>query len=96
MRTSDSEIIASESVERNISVYPNPATNFVIIDFKSDLKNEKAKVEMMDLLGRKIYDSGVLSNVSTLQINISTYPKGNYIMRIKKGTEQVTRKLIFQ
>lgn len=89
-------IAKRELFSNSIDLYPNPATDFVNICFTNNRKEENVKVEMMDLLGRKIYNSGILLNVSTLQINISTYPKGNYIMRIKKGTEQVTRKLIFQ
>ena len=78
-----------------VLVYPNPASTFVTIDF-NNLKEENVKVEMMDLLGHKVYDSGTLSQISTLQINISAYPKGNYIIRIKKGSEQATKKLVIE
>ncbi len=96
---SETETLKSDTENQlsgSVSIYPNPATNFVTIDFNSNLKEEHAKVEMIDLLGRKVYDSGILSNVSTLQISTSSYPKGNYVIRIKRGAGQVTKKLMIE
>jgi uncharacterized protein YjdB len=79
-----------------ITVYPNPATNFITIDFKRDLKSDEAQVEIVDAMGRKMFSSGTLSHISTLQISTSHYSKGAYIVKVQQGFEMVTKKLIIE
>ena len=78
-----------------VSVYPNPASSFVNIDFGQNVGSERARVEVMDMLGRKVYSFG-LSNASTLQLNTGQYSKGVYLIRISRGTETVTKKMIIE
>ena len=77
------------------SVYPNPATSFVTVDFNGGQNGEPARVEVIDLQGRKIYSSGA-TRAPKLQLSTSQYGKGIYIIRINKGTESVTKKLIIE
>ncbi len=73
--------------------YPNPASDFITININNGLNNEQAHVTITDLLGKKVYNS-VLVNGYKSQINTSSFTKGVYIVTIRKGTEQYTKKLI--
>ena len=80
----------------SVSVYPNPASSFVNIDFGQNLGSGQARVEVLDMLGRKVYASGLISVESTFQLNTSEYSKGVYLIRISRGTESVTKKLMIE
>ena len=79
-----------------MSVYPNPATSVVTVDLGPNLGSKQALVEVLDMQGRKVYTSGMITGVSTLQLNTSEYSKGLYLIRISLGTESVTKKVMIQ
>jgi Secretion system C-terminal sorting domain len=78
-----------------IGIYPNPATNYTTVNLGKMLKNEQAYVEVLDLSGKRIYQSGKLS-INTLQLNTGKYAKGTYLIKITKGMETINRKLVIQ
>jgi Secretion system C-terminal sorting domain len=80
----------------SIGIYPNPATDYTNINFGKTLNNEKVQVAVIDLSGKRIYQSGKLSAVSTLQLNTGKYAKGTYIIKITKGLESVNKKLVIK
>ena len=82
--------------DQSIRIYPNPANSFVNIDFGQNVGSGQARVEVLDMQGRKVYASGLISVESTLQLNTSEYSKGVYLIRISRGTESVTKKLMIQ
>jgi Secretion system C-terminal sorting domain len=96
IRVALNEAIANKPTINSINIYPNPATDFVTINFGKMLNNEQADVEVMDLSGKRIYQSGKLSAVPTLQLNTSKYAKGTYIIKITKGVETVNKKLVVE
>ena len=79
-----------------MSVYPNPASSFVNIDFGQNLGSKQTLVEVLDMQGRKVYASGLISVETTLQLNTSEYSKGVYLIRISRGTESVTKKVMIE
>ena len=80
----------------SVSVYPNPATNVVTVDLGQNLGSKQTLVEVLDMQGRKVYTSGMINGVSTLQLNTSEYSKGVYLIRISLGTESVTKKVMIE
>lgn len=86
--------ISENSLNDLVSVYPNPTTDFVTIDFGNSLDNSVARIQIVDLLGKEVYQSGKVSQTSVLQINTSQFSKGVYIVNITVGTEKVCKKLV--
>jgi Secretion system C-terminal sorting domain len=78
-----------------IGIYPNPAANYTTVNLGKMVNNEKVYVDVLDLSGKRIYQSGKLAT-TTLQLNTSKYAKGTYIIKITKGMETVNRKLVIQ
>lgn len=73
------------NLDKEISIYPNPATEKVFI------KGEKVSaVEMYSIDGRKL--NVTLNNDQS--INVSHLPKGAYILQLKIKEQTITKKLI--
>ena len=70
------------SSNKNITVYPNPVKDFLIIDFNSD-KLEKSSYQLFDGTGRMI-NKGELKNLKT-EINTATLSPGLYLLSIMSG-----------
>ena len=79
-----------------VEIYPNPAVNYVTINFKQQLKSSKAQVEILDLAGKKVYQSSVVPGVGTMRINTNKFSKGTYIIKIIKGLETINKKLLIE
>lgn len=77
--------------------YPNPATNKVNIDFKSE-KPARFELEMFDLRGVKIslQDNAIIISPKTISIDISGVSGGIYLIKISdlSGRFSVIKKVI--
>lgn len=88
------EGIISASVDKvktsSLSVYPNPADNYVVI--KSTTDNTKS-VEIRDLHGKLLHTGNFKKSV---QIDLSEFVPSVYILTIMDGKRVQTKKLIIQ
>ena len=80
------EIAATNS----ISIFPNPASDNLIIDFKPQSKN--AGYEIYDVFGRVILKSQILNPQSLIQVN--ELSEGLYMLRITDGESVYNKKLV--
>ena len=71
-KTLSTETIKNKKV--GINIYPNPATDTLIIDSKSGIEN----VKVSDLSGKKIIDMNLIKN--NRSIDISSLKAGTYIL----------------
>ena len=79
---------SQEPTIEGLSLYPNPNnTGKVFITSKLNLDK---KVEIFDVLGKKVIDV----TLYTKELNISNLNPGVYIIKIKEGDASATRKLI--
>lgn len=78
------------SFETKVTVFPNPSTEIVTVDFGSYINGVEIKVT--DISG-KLINSKTVSGNST-ELNISTYAKGIYIVAVKTGNKIVSKKII--
>ena len=75
-----------------VNIYPNPTNGVVNISF---VDNSIKKIEIVDLLGKKIY-SHTISDNKNLTIDLSTLSKGIYMVNIQKDDSTVSKKLIIE
>jgi hypothetical protein len=68
-------------------LYPNPAQNVVNI-----VGAEQASIAVYDVLGRKVWSQVQANN--QVQMDVSTLSAGTYFMRLSKGNQTQTEKLI--
>ena len=73
------------------TVYPNPASSNVNIDFT--FGNEECTVSIIDLFGRQISNLIKKPGTNHLSINVSSFPTGLYIIVAQTSTGTFARKL---
>jgi len=76
---------ASNLREDGFSVYPNPANDFVHIRGFEEIHH----LELIDLQGRKLFQTSVPTEVLSLQ----SYPNGTYLLRMATATKTRIRKI---
>ena len=75
----EEKISNSNSIQKP-TIYPNPFTNEIRLKLNSS-NVESYSVYVYNVLGKRIYSSIELNNETT--INLKTYPKGTYIIKLK-------------
>lgn len=84
--------INEHSKEAPISIFPNPTTG--IINIKTPF-SEKTSIEILDVLGKTIYQTDFSSSESF--INLRQFPKGVYFLKASSGNQiSTTQKIILQ
>lgn len=71
-----------------LSIYPNPVTGTKVY-ITSD-NNFSKEVEVFNVLGKQVLSSFMTGK----ELDVSELTPGIYILKIKEGTNQATRKLI--
>ena len=69
-------------------VYPNPSRDIIFISSR----NKISEIEVFDLFGLRIF-SGKLDDIF-VKINISSFTKGIYIIKINTSNGIVTKKIV--
>lgn len=78
----------------NIVAYPSPAYDVVNIIFKV---NNLAFMEMFDINGKKVYSKSFTgNNLITHRLQVDTYEKGIYFIKITSGEKIMSTKIIVQ
>ncbi|MCX6291176.1 MAG: T9SS type A sorting domain-containing protein [Bacteroidetes bacterium] len=70
----------NNSIEQ-FSIYPNPVKEFLYFDL-SFLKNEKATVEIYNLVGKQIKTINNIRKNTELKISVDDFPKGIYLLKL--------------
>ncbi|GAA4409667.1 hypothetical protein GCM10023187_33290 [Nibrella viscosa] len=87
---------ATTPLEQLIRVYPNPTTDYVLIDIPAD-RAEAFELSLFDAgLGKQyrhltIHPTG---SKSTYKLDVSALQEGMYLLEIRNGSERVIRKVL--
>ncbi|MBC7412484.1 MAG: T9SS type A sorting domain-containing protein [Bacteroidia bacterium] len=81
--------INAKAISNTIQIYPNPATNAVIIDVVPTIQDLK----IYNMLGEIIYNSTKIETTK-LHINTSNLSKGMYTVQVSTNDKMTTKKLI--
>ncbi len=68
-----------------VNVYPNPAVNYFSV---SNLSDDIAKIEVFNILGRKM---GAFQINSSNYYEISSYPKGMYLVQFVSNNNDILK-----
>ena len=86
--------ILSNQFEENIrfSIFPNPASEQLTISF---LEPIAGNLSFVDLLGKTVFEQKIVKQKS-VEINVSTFKKGFYLVLIKTNQELYSQKVIIE
>lgn len=88
------DVKKNEETQKNISLYPNPASDYVKIYIPSFI-NEVTNIEVFDILGKmQISKKNIVKGENI--INTSTLSNGIYIVIITSGNSITTYKLVIR
>jgi len=76
------------------SIYPNPSNGNITIDFGNAAAG--TKVVVTDMIGNNVYQSIVNSGISELKINLTSMPKGMYLVTVSNTTGSTIKKMIIE
>ncbi len=81
----------------NFKVYPNPANNFINIEFESSSK-QNIEVCVMNSIGQKLFNEKVNSYIGHYKQNINTseFAKGIYLVEVKSETGSKQLKIVVE
>lgn len=78
-------------------VYPNPASNYVNIDYQLTTNVKEASVRVFNLLGAEVKSASLVNNGNKLSMDISNLESGIYFYSVLvNGDVYKTRKLVVQ
>lgn len=80
--------------ENNMSIFPNPSNGIFSIQHSSNNNNPQT-IEIYNLFGEKIY-STTNNNKSTYDIDLTSFPKGVYFVKLSDGKNINSQKIIVQ
>ncbi len=88
--------IELNNLKLDLTLAPNPATNFVELRFNESLKMLDSEISILDQSGRIIsnFEHTILKGNSTLNISTANFQSGNYLIKISSAEGITTRKLI--
>lgn len=89
MTNEDATASIDDVFASKVSVYPNPASNNVKISSSVEIN----KVEVFNLLGKRVVNAGKLNNND---LDISSLSTGVYLLKLTSGNAVATKKLIKQ
>lgn len=91
--------VSSNNLEAGLNVYPNPAINDLYINYVNANVQSDVEVTVVDLSGRVVYTENIANNGNgefAKNIDISTFAKGVYIVKVKADNEIVNKKIVIQ
>lgn len=83
--------------EWDIRLYPNPASNAVMIELGNLKENalEQTHIRIYTILGNLVYQRNALQN-SLVEIDVNQWPAGTYLIEITDGEKSLRKKLVVQ
>nr|WP_315238556.1 endonuclease [uncultured Flavobacterium sp.] len=85
VKLSNEEFNAAE-----FSIYPNPVRHQFTINFK-DSSDESFSIAIYSLVGQKVFER---QNTNTKTVEVQSFSKGTYIIKITKDSKTLAKKLI--
>ena len=83
--------IEPESEEITVSVYPNPAKDHVYVDITMGIRLSCCRIEMTDLKGEMVYQSGKLCGSVHHSIPIVRFPSSLFLIKIMEESGEVLK-----
>ncbi len=85
--------ISESNKKINFSLYPNPASNIVVITLSS-MNAQAGKLKIVDAMGHVIYEKQVDTNAKQFEVDVTGIENGVYFVSLDSGNLYMNSKLI--
>ncbi|MFT5600451.1 MAG: hypothetical protein ACI9N1_000686 [Flavobacteriales bacterium] len=83
----------NELEQIDFSVFPNPASDFIAVQFKG-LLEVNLTVELYDIAGKLMQTSTILKGSTISYVDTRTLYNGNYVIRVTDGNNEISKKIV--
>ncbi|MPL80609.1 hypothetical protein SDC9_26510 [bioreactor metagenome] len=70
-----------------LKVYPNPANEFITIEYNAGSEENQLMIEVIDEKGRLVYNTNLTRRIDQIIIDTRNFKSGNYIIRLVSGSK---------
>ena len=90
----DNGFIGEQEIELNVSLRPNPASDFATVEWSG--KAGVAEVAVYDILGRKTssYIQDEVKETGKLRLDLTGFPNGQYLIQVIAADKSIVKKLL--
>lgn len=85
---------AEVATKNKMMVYPNPAKDYIHIDFPNEMLGNEAYIYFYDASGRQVLTEKESVNNHRTNVFIGNLPNGNYIIKVKVKEDEFATKVI--
>lgn len=86
--------VNENKIENHLSIYPNPSSGKFTISNSDFLSSNKTKISVYDLIGNIVYENSM--ETESMSLDMSTFSKGVYILKMENGKGIRIEKIIYQ
>lgn len=72
-----------------LKVYPNPANEFITIEYNAGSDVNQIMIEVIDEKGRLVYNTNLIRRIDQIIIDTRNFKSGNYIIRLVSGNKSI-------
>ncbi|MCD6366277.1 MAG: T9SS type A sorting domain-containing protein [Bacteroidales bacterium] len=94
----DVKPVPQKPVFDELTLYPNPASDFVNIDFELD-SYQQVSLSVFNLKGQKVISKEITNQTvgqNHIQVNVKDLSKGVYLVKLQTGSKSKIKKLIIK
>ncbi len=77
-----------------ITVFPNPTSNKIQIQYKSSKQYKSASIMLLDVQGKIVYSNELINNTTFPTIDVSAFSNGMYFIKLTIDDEWITKSFI--
>lgn len=93
VKINDPNSLSSTEEKFILKIYPNPASEQVMMSFNS-MNGESAALEIRDVTGRLLYTEQIPSNVQDHSISLTDFSSGLYFFTVRTKSQAHTEKIL--
>jgi len=85
----------NEALTNEINIYPNPTSGMVILS-TTNSQSPISRISVFNMIGKEVLIPQFIAGSSEVTVDLSSQPKGLYIVLIKTGENFYSRKIIVE
>jgi len=82
------------SAFKNFMLTPNPASDFINLNYEVSSEQSRGEVVMYDLYGKVVFQTNTIGTRSNIEIPVDQLTSGTYIIRLRFGNDSVASKVV--
>jgi hypothetical protein len=79
-----------------LSVYPNPAVNFISLELPGLVLDSNSRLQVFNLNGQLVLEKSIIDESSLQNIEINNLTSGFYVVKLTTGSQSFSEKLILK